>query len=44
MKVKSLAAVVLVGMVFCFISSAWSVPIKPVLFYSKTEKGMGNRS
>jgi len=44
MKVKSLATVIFVGVVFWFMSSAWSEPIKPLIFYSKVEKGLGNKT
>ena len=44
MKTRGLLRVVLAGVIFGLVSVAWSAPIKPVLFYSKTEKGMGNRS
>ena len=44
MRAKSLAMVVLVGMVFWCISPVWSEPVKPLIFYSKVEKGLGNKS
>jgi len=44
MRKKSLATIFFVGMVFWFISSAWSEPIKPSVFYSKVEKGLGNKT
>jgi hypothetical protein len=30
--------------VFWFVSLTWSEPIKPVIFYSKTERGVGSKS
>ena len=44
MRAKSLAMVVLMGVVFWCISPVWSEPIKPLIFYSKAEKGLGNKS
>ena len=44
MKAKRLITIVLVGVVFWLISSAWSEPIKPLMYYSKVEKGLGNKT
>ena len=44
MKTKSLATVVFVGVVFWLMSPAWSEPIKPLISYSKVEKGLGNKT
>ena len=44
MKAKSLATVLLVGILFWFMLSAWSEPIKPLIYYSKVEKGLGNKA
>src|SRR5271157_1453907 len=44
MERKSLALLFLLGLTFWFVSSTWSAPVSQVLFYSKTEKGMGNKS
>jgi Collagen triple helix repeat (20 copies)/Head domain of trimeric autotransporter adhesin/Chaperone of endosialidase len=35
---------VLAGVILGLVSIAWSAPVNQVLFYSKTEKGMGNKS
>jgi len=44
MRAKSLAMVVLMGMVFWCIPPVWSEPINPVIYYSKAEKGLGNKT
>ena len=41
MRAKSFVTVVFAGMVFWITSSAWSEPIKPLIYYSKVEKGLG---
>jgi hypothetical protein len=44
MKNKNLAKFVLLVVLFWFVSASWAAPLKPVLFYSKSEKGLFNRS
>jgi len=44
MRSKSLAAVIFLGVIFWLISFAWSGPIKPLIYYTKTEKGLGNKT
>ena len=44
MRAKSLAMVVLMGVVFWCISPVWSEPVKPLIFYSKAEKGLRNKT
>ena len=41
MERKRLAMFVSMGLMFWFVSPIWSAPMKPVLFYSKVETGMG---
>ncbi len=35
---------VLIGVMFSFVFFTWSEPINPVIYYSKAEKGLGNKS
>jgi len=44
MKRKSLAKFVLMVVVFWLVSASWAAPLKPVLFYSKAEKGLFNKT
>ncbi len=44
MKHKNLAQFVAVATMFWFVSALWAAPLKPVLFYSKAAKRMGNRT
>jgi len=44
MRGKTFTMFVLIGVMFCFVFPAWSEPIKPLIFYSKVEKGMGNKN
>ena len=45
MRIKrNLAIIAIVGAVFWLISSVWSEPIKPLIYYTKTGKGLGNRT
>ncbi len=44
MKNKRLAMFVAIVVMFWFVSASWAIPLKPVLFYSKAAKGMGNKT
>lgn len=44
MKNKSLVKFVGMVVMFWFVSASWAAPLKPVLFYSKAEKGLFSKS
>ena len=44
MKHKNLTKLVLMVVMFWFVSVSWATPLKPVLFYSKAAKGMFNKT